>query len=329
MKTKHVIPLLAGLGLFCACNGKMEPKNNAADSATSANVVAQKSAGGDSVTDANLVLHKSSTADSSVIKKVPVHKALKTDITRPVRRLVQKADIHFKVKSVQQTAEQVATLTADLKGTIVHQTINASPQSRQDFKRSDDSILRVTVTRPTAEMTVKVPPAYVEVFLLQVARLGIHIDSSHMIVNDKTLDYLSTQLKLKNEAALASAEEKKPAAAKNSRDILELKNRMVDEQINNHRIADSAKTGVIALSFYENDVITREVLAGNNPSSYNEPATKRIGASIKEGWDVFIDFVALLIKAWVLLPLGLLTWVLIKRINKKKTVANLKTDNVQ
>jgi len=107
----------------------MESKNGAADSATSANVVAQKSAGGDSVTDANLVLHKSSTADSTVIKKVPVHKAHKTDTTQPVRRLVQKADLHFKVKSVQQTAEQVATLTSDLKGTIVHQTINATPQS--------------------------------------------------------------------------------------------------------------------------------------------------------------------------------------------------------
>jgi hypothetical protein len=326
MKTKHVIPLLAGLGLFCACKGKMESKNEAADTATSANVVAQNSAPGDSISKAKLIFHKSSTADSGVIKKVPVHKSHKADTAQPVRRLVQKADIHFKVKSVQQTAEQVASLTTDLKGTIVHQTINATPQSQQDFKRSDDSIMRVTVTRPTAEMTVKVPPAYVEVFLLQVARLGIKIDSSHMSVNDKTLDYLSTQLKLKNEAELASTEEKKPAAAKSPRDIMEIKNRMVDHQIDNRRIADSAKTGVIALSFYENDVVTREILASNNPSSYNEPATKRIGTSIKEGWDVFIDFVALLIKAWVLVPLGLITWVLVKRINKKKAIINLKTN---
>ncbi|WP_295801805.1 DUF4349 domain-containing protein [Mucilaginibacter sp.] len=326
MKTKHVIPLLAGLGLFCACKGKMDSKSNAADSATSANVVVQKSAADDSVTDEKVVLHKSPTPDSAVIKKVPVHKSHKTDTAQPVRRLVQKADIHFKVKSVQQTTEQVASLTADLKGTIVHQTINSTPQSQQDFKRSDDSIMRVTVTRPTAEMTVKIPPAYLEVFLLQVARLGIHIDSSHMNVNDKTLDYLSTQLKLKNEAELTSTEEQKPAAAKSPRDILELKNRMVDHQIDNRRIADSAKTGVIALSFYENDVVSREILASNNPSSYNEPATKRIGTSIKEGWDVFVDFIALLIKAWVLVPLGLITWVLVKRINKKKAIINLKTN---
>jgi len=326
MKTKHVIPLLAGLGLFCACKGKMDSKSDAADSTPNANVVIQKPSAGDSAKIEKVSRYKSPAADSAGIKKVPVRKSHKTDTAQPVRRLVQKADIHFKVKSVQQTAEQVAALTADLKGTIVHQTINSAPQSQQDFKRSDDSIMRVTVTRPTAEMTVKIPPAYLEVFLLQVARLGIHIDSSHMNVNDKTLDYLSTQLKLKNEAELASTEEKKPAAAKSPRDILELKNRMVDHQIDNRRIADSAKTGVIALSFYENDVVSREILASNNPSSYNEPATKRIGTSIKEGWDVFVDFVALLIKAWVLVPLGLITWVLVKRINKKKALINLKTN---
>jgi hypothetical protein len=326
MKTKHVIPLLAGLGLFCACKGKMASKNEAADTATSTNVIVQKSAAGDSVREPSLVLHKSPIADSAAIKKVPVHKSHKTDTAQPIRRLVQKADIHFKVKSVQQTAEQVASLTADLKGTIVHQTINATAQSQQDFKRSDDSIMRVTVTRPTAEMTVKIPPAYLEVFLLQVARLGIHIDSSHMTVNDKTLDYLSTQLKLKNEAELTTTEENKPVAAKSPHDIMELKNNMVDKQIENRRIADSAKTGVVALTFYENDVVSREILASNNPSSYNEPATKRIGTSIKEGWDAFIDFIALLIKAWVLLPLGLLGWVLVKRINKKKAIINLKTD---
>ncbi len=328
MKTKHVIPLLAGLVFFCACKGKMDSKGDAADSATSANVVVQKPSASDSAKIEKVVLHKSSAADSAGIKNVPVHKSHKTDTAQPVRRLVQKADIHFKVKSVQQTAEQVAALTADLKGTIVHQTINSTPQSQHDFKRSDDSIMRVTVTRPAAGMTVKIPPAYLEVFLLQVARLGIRIDSSHMNMNDKTLDYLSTQLKLKNEAELASTEEKekKPAAAKSPRDILELKNRTVDHQIDNRRIADSAKTGVIALSFYENDVVSREILASNNPSSYNEPATKRIGTSIKEGWDVFVDFVALLIKAWVLVPPGLITWMLVKRINKKQAIVTLKTN---
>jgi len=322
MKTKHLIPLLAGLGLLCACKGKMT-SSSSADTTENANVITEKSQSADSNTTEKVVFRKS--ADSTA-KKITVHKSHKTDTTLPIRRVVQKADIHFKVKSVQQTAEQVAALTADLKGTIVYQTISSAPQSQQDFKRNDDSIMRVTVSRPTAEMTVKVPPAYLEVFLLQVTRMGIHIDSSHLNVNDKTLDYLSTQLKLKNEAELATAESNKPAAAKSQRDILELKNNMVDKQIENRRIADSAKMGVIALTFYENDVVTKEVLASSNPNTYNEPAAHRIGTSMKEGWDVFIDFIAMLMKAWVLLPLGLLTWIVIKRINKKKLILNPKTD---
>jgi hypothetical protein len=326
MKTKHLIPLMVGLGLLCACKGKMSPESATADSTANDKVVVQKSLTSDTASTENLVAHRSPTTDSAAIKKVPAHKSHKADTSQPVRRLVQKADIHFKVKSVQETVAQVATLTADLKGTVVHQTINANPQSQQDLERSDDSVMRVTVTRPTAEMTVKIPPAYVEVFLLQVARLGLHIDSSHMNVSDKTLDYASTQLKLKNEAELAAEMKNKPAGARSPRDILDLKNNIVDQQINNRRIADSAKTGVIALSFYENDVTTREVLATNDPSSYKQPATHRIGKSIKEGWDVFVDLIAILIKAWVLIPLGLGTWMLVRYTNKKKTITNIKTN---
>ncbi len=324
MKTKHLIPLMAGLGLLCACKGKMS-SSSSADTVQNPGIIAPKTATADSAATEKVVFRKS-IADSTAVKKAVVHKSHKTDTLHPIRCVVQKADIHFKVKSVQQTAERVAALTADLKGTIVYQTINSTQQSQQDFKRSDDSITRVTVTRPTAEMTVKVPPAYLEVFLLQVTRMGLHIDSSHLNVNDKTLDYLSTQMKLKNEAELATAENSKPAAAKSPRDILELKNNMVDKQIENRRIADSAKMGVIALTFYENDVVTREILASSNPDSYNEPATHRIGTSVKEGWDVFVDFIALIIKAWILLPIGLITWIVVKRINKKKTIANIKAD---
>lgn len=322
MKTKHLIPLVAGLGLLCACKGKMSSLSSA-DSIKIADKIASTSPTTDSAKLEKVVFRKS-TADSS-IKKVPVHKSHVTDTIQPVHRVVRKADIHFKVKSVQQTSEQVASLTADLKGTIVYQTIHSIPQSQQDFKHGDDSIMRVTITRPTAEMSVKVPPAYLEVFLLQVTRMGIHIDSSHLHVSDKKLDYLSAQLKLKDKAGELAARENKPEL-KNTLETRVLKENITDKRINNLRLADSAKMGIVALSFYENDVVTKEILASTNPDTYNEPATHRIGTSMKEGWDVFIDLIAMLMKAWVLLPLGLLAWVIVKRFNKNKTIVNIKTN---
>lgn len=323
MKTKHLIPLMAGLGLLCACKGKMSASSSS-DTVENANVIAGKSpATGGSKTEK--VVFRKSSADSTAAKKLTVHKSYKSDTMQLIRCVVQKADIHFKVKSLQQTAEQVTALTADLKGTIVYQTINSTPQSQQDFKRSDDSIMRVTVTRPTAEMTVKVPPRYLEVFLLQVTRMGIHIDSSHLNVHDKTLDYLSAQLKLKDKAGALAALESN-AETKNILETQNLKSNIINERIKNLRLADSAKMGVIALTFYENDVVTKEVLVSSNPNSYNEPAAHRISTSIKEGWDVFIDFIAILMKAWVLFPIGLVTWVVVKRLNKKKTIINVKTE---
>ena len=155
--------------------------------------------------------------------------------------------------------------------------------------------------------------------------MGIHIDSSHLHVSDKTLDYLSAQLKLKDKAGELAARESK-SELKNTLETRVLKENITDNRINNLRLADSAKMGIVALSFYENDVVTKEILASTNPDTYNEPATHRIGTSMKEGWDVFIDLIAMLMKAWVLLPLGLLAWVIVKRFNKNKTIVNIKTN---
>ncbi|MGN6395168.1 MAG: DUF4349 domain-containing protein [Mucilaginibacter sp.] len=322
MKTKHLIPLIAGLGLLCACKGKIS-SSSPADTTENANVIVRKFPTADSSITEKVPLRKS-TPDSSA-KKLQIGRSHKTDTSQPIRRIVQKADIHFRVKSVTQTAEQIAALTADLKGSIIYQTIHSTLQSQQDFKRSDDSITRVTITRPAAEMKVKVPPPYLEVFLLEVARLGIHIDSSHLIVNDKTLDYLSAQLKLKDKTGELAERESK-AETKITTETQNLKNNIIDERIKNLRLADSAKMGVISLSFYENDVITKEVLPSRNLGSYNESASNRVATSVKEGWDVFVDFIAVIIKAWVLLPLGFIAWLIIKRFNKTKTITNIKTD---
>ncbi len=68
--------------------------------------------------------------------------------------------------------------------------------------------MRVTVVNINADMTVKIPPANLESFMLQVSRMGIFINNSHMDITDKSLDYLSTQLKLKNQKELADRQKK-------------------------------------------------------------------------------------------------------------------------
>jgi hypothetical protein len=287
MKTKFLIPLMAGLALLCACKGK----GGAGGSADTAYVMTRKAT--------------SVEPGADTIKSHP--------------KVVKTADMRFQVKSVQQATEQITALTASYNGTVVHHWMRSTPGDSTDIRKSEDSIMRVTVINSTAEVTVKIPPANVENFMEQVAHLGMYIKNSKMDVSDKTLDYLSARLKLKNQNELVKGQ-KAATDKKTPEDLLAFKNNMVDQQINNRKTDDSVRYSVITLSFYEDNTIIRKVIANSNLSAYNLPFSKRMALSFENGWDVFVIILAGIANFWVLLPVGLGIW-LVARYYKNKKVA--------
>jgi hypothetical protein len=291
MKSKILIPLLAGVVLLGACKGRNERES-------------------------------ADTTSLGTAEKVVTHQ--KSDTLQTGSKLVKKADIKFKVKNVQQTSERIAALTASLNGMVVHHTINSTSENSADIKRSDDSITRVTLVNVTADMTVKIPPANVESFMLQVSKMGIYIDNSRMDIADKSLEYLSARLKLKNQTEMIAHQKKDGSGGKSPDEQLAIKNNMVDQQMGNRRVDDSVKNSVIYLSFYESNVINPEVIANDDLSAYNPPVIKRIGMSVEYGWNLFVDLLVYLINAWVILPIGFGIWMLVKFIRKRRPVMSIK-----
>ncbi len=289
MKTKFLTPLIAGLGLLCACKGR--GSSSLADSASIA----------------------TNTSDYSLRKS-----AQKNDTAENIAKLVKTADIHFKVKDVKQTGERIATLTAACGGMVVHHVMGSTSDNSLDIKISNDSTLRVTSYNTTAEMTLKIPPAKMEEFINQVARMGIYINNLRMDINDKTLDFVSTKLKIKNRNELMDREKKE----KSTDEVLNLKDHMADQLISNRAIDDSVKNSTITLSFYQSNVVNREIIANDNLSAYNQSLSKRLGMAIENGWEVFEDIFVALANFWILLPISIAVWLII-RYNKGKKVVKL------
>lgn len=296
MKTKILIPLLAGLALLCACKGK----NSAAD------------------------------ADSTKMAYKAYNKAKdtshKSDITQDSPKLIKKADMHFKVKDVRQTSERIMTLTTSCNGTIVHHLITSTAGNSTDIRNSNDSLMRITVVNTTAEMTVKIPPANLENFMVQVAKLGIYINNSRMDISDKSLDYLSTSLKLKNQNDLVSDQKKEGINKKDPDNLLAFKNNMVDQQIGNRKIADSVKTSTVTLSFYESNIIHKELIANDDLTAYNPPVFKRLSIAVENGWAIFVDVIVGLTNLWILVPISLTVWILVKYYKRKKAIRLIKVE---
>jgi hypothetical protein len=294
MKTKILIPL-AGVALFCACKGGGS---------------GSQSADSDTTTRSNLTVKTDSVRRARTAKTF--------EVAQIAQKLVKTASMHFKVKDVQQTSNQIGALTAGCNGTVMYHTINSIAGDSTTIRKTDDSLLKITVLNNTADMIVRIPSAKVETFVDQVAGMGVVVNSLKFEANDKTYDYLSTRLKLKNQQERAKSGESGSFNLKNPDVLLDYKNHIIDQQVNNLKTDDSVKNAVIALSFYENNVVHKELIANPDLSAYNLPLSTRLGASIKNGWSVFIDIMVELANLWVLAPVAGLVWLVVRYYQKKK-----------
>jgi len=281
MKTKYLIPI-AALAFFCACKGK---------------------GGGYEV------VNNSSSADSDVSRKAD---------TSTAPKLVKTAGMNFKVKNVSQTAIHIDALTGDIGGMVVHQRMGSSVEGGHDVRVSTDSVMRITSLTTTAEVTVKVPSLRLEKFMDSVASMGLFVTSRNLDITDKTLDYLSAQLKLKSREELVRQQKEGKIIIKNPAKVLDLKDDMIDQQIGNRQIDDAVKNSVVNLSFYQSNTINREVIANDDPSAYDLPFFRRLLMACENGWNLCLDIIIGLANVWFLLLIGGLVWYGIRYYGKRK-----------
>jgi len=274
MKTKFLIPLIAGMGLLCACKGKGSYE----------------------------IANNSSSADS-----------VKMDSTTASQsKLVKTAGIRFKVKNVQQTEERIAELTTGINGMVMHHQMGSTADRSLDVRISDDSVMRVTSFNTNADMTVKIPSSKLDEFMNQVAHMGIYVNDRSMDITDKSLDYLSAQLKLKSRTELVNQQKKGKIIIKKPEDVLNLKDDMIDQQIGARQIDDAVKNSIVTLSFYESNTINKEIIANDDPSAYNLQFFKRLGMAIENGWAVFVDVIIGIADLWVFIVAGIGVWIIIR-----------------
>jgi hypothetical protein len=266
MKSKIFIAI-AGIALLAACkgrNGSYEIVNNSS-SADTASV--------------------SSASDTAAYAKP---------------KLVKTADMSFKVKSVQQTGDSIAMLTNRYSGIVMHHQMGSEIEKSENIRVSNDSIRQVTVYKTTADMTVKVPSTKLEDFMNHVGRMAVLTMSRKMDIEDKTFDYISAQLKVKNRREWVAQNNKQDKeAAKDPDAVLALKDGMVDTQVNNLKTDAAVKYSTIVLSFYQDKTISKQLIANDDTSAYHPPFFSRLLMALANGWYIFSEIILGLANMWM------------------------------
>lgn len=232
-------------------------------------------------------------------------------------KLVKTAEMNMKVKNVSAVSESIVNLTTKYHGMVMHHRMQSDDLRSQDMPLSSDSLVRVSVTRTTAGITVKIPSDSLEQYMTRVEKLGLHVNVRRMDIEDKTLDYLSSQLKLNSRSQLASQQKAGKVIIKKTDDVLMLKDDMIDEKINNKRIDDAAKNSVVDMSLYQSDTIIRENIANDDPAAYQLPFFQRLLLALANGWNLFAAFFIGIANLWVFILAGGGIWLLVKLYKRR------------
>ena len=284
MKTK-ILAAVAAILLLAACKGKMHSDYEAINNES-----------------------KSATADSTSVND---------NISALQSKLVKTADLHFKVKNVQQTSDSISSLTRKYGGIVMHHQMTSNIQNSQDIHISDDSLMRVSAFTTSADMTAKIPSEKLEDFMARVSRLGLFVTARQMDIEDKSLDYLSDKLKLQSRKELVAQQKKGKIVIKDPQKVLWLKDDLVDGQISNSRIDASVKYSTVSLSFYQSNTIAKEMIANDDPSAYQLPFFKRLLLAVGNGWVTFTELLLGLANLWIFVLIGFVLWMGYKAYRKK------------
>jgi len=172
-------------------------------------------------------------------------------------------------------------------------------------------------------MIVKIPSEKIDEFMNAVGRMGIYVNARRMDIENKSLDYLSSQMKLNSRKELISQQKAGKVVFKNPDAVLDLKDGLVDEQINNRKIDDAVKYSTISLDFYQSNTISKEVIVNDDPETYKLPFGNRLVIAFNEGWDIFKDVVTVLANMWVFIIAGIGIWFGVRWYKRKYIRLNL------
>jgi len=243
------------------------------------------------------------------------------DTTLKTEKLVKTADMHFKVKDVKQVSQNISALTVKYNGMVMHHSMQSSINNSQRLPLSNDSLMLISSYNTNADMVVKIPAANVDEFLTTVGKMAVYINNRNMDIQDKTLDYLSAQMKVASRTAFIDQQKKGIVKVKNPADVMNLKDDLIDQQIENKRIDAAVKYSTVGLNFYQNNTIAREVVVNDDPSTFKLSVTTRFGQAVANGWALFMDTLIGLANLWMFVLAAVAGWVLFRYYKRRSAIA--------
>lgn len=243
------------------------------------------------------------------------------------RKLIIKADLKFKVKSVTQATYRIEDLVKKEGGFVTSSELTSNVSYTESTAISADSTLESKHYTMVNYLTVRVPNTKLDTSLKQIAKLIEYLDYRNIRVEDVALQIKANKWRKNRYQGSArrltkivddNAPTKVEATIAAEDRLLNSQEQEEQAVISNLELEDQIRFSTITLTLYQNPSVYRELIANEaNIEAYQPSFGTRLLNALAVGWDSLQTAVLVLVKLWWLLVIVTLIYLGVKQYRSR------------
>ena len=239
-------------------------------------------------------------------------------------KIIKTADMKFRVKDVQKTKENLGEAIKAEGGTLANFSIQSQVQQSEKVSYSADSLLELTSYRTEGSITANIPTDKLDDFTNKVAKMAMFVDQQSLSMDDQSITYLANKLKNQNRTAAVQQLDKNADKKSNSvKTAVDLKDRAIDNKINNMLIDSKVNYSTITLNFYQDNTVQKLVVGNDRLQDYRPSFFKRLWLNVQNGWVIFMEVILAIANLWMLILILVIGYLAFKHFRKVKTTPSI------
>lgn len=241
------------------------------------------------------------------------------------RKFVRTADIKFKVKNVANSTYAIENTTTKFGGFVTYTNLQSTIIDQSETKINQDSTLEVTKYRVENNITIRVPNVRLDTVIKTIAKQIDFLEYRIIKADDVSLQMLSNQLQKnrseKQEQRLEKAIDTKGRKLNDVMAAEETLNSQREQNDNskleNLSLQDQVNFSTISLQIYQRETIKEEMTA--NAKTYRQDFGSQILDSLETGWYVIEGIIALVVRLWSIILIGIGGYFIYKKYIEKRS----------
>jgi hypothetical protein len=240
-----------------------------------------------------------------------------TTLNSPSRKRIRTADVRCRVSNVFNATSSLEHVVTSMDGVIVESTLQNEFGISKEIPYSADSLKRIQLYSPTANLTLRVPAAKLDSVVQSLTAMASFIDYRTLKSQDKTLDYLSNALK-NNEQGNVEETKPVPVNKKAPLDVIAYEDRkkenIIDRKILNMAILDDVNYATFSVQLFQPQLADVQVIVNPDRVIRAGFGTELLTA-LRNGADIFKNVLLFFLQLWPFLLLTAAGWFGYKKRN--------------